>query len=125
ECLSREQAADARRDLIRQSHRAARQRTELTEDRRLLHERRADRRHVAVVEQLAAELLLLIILRFELDQRIVEALLVAAEAAEQLDAAIAVERIDRKRGAALDRARRGREVAIDELAQIRIVEDAF
>jgi hypothetical protein len=104
---------------------AARERAELAEDRRLLHERDAERQHVAVVEQDAAVLLLLVVVRRFLRRRIVEALLIAAESAEQLDAAIAVERIDRERGAALHRARRGGEIAIDELAQVRIVEDAF
>jgi hypothetical protein len=57
----------------------------------------SEREHRAVVEQLTAELLLLISLRISLQEWIVEAFLELVDAAVNLDPAVAVERVDPER----------------------------
>src|SRR4029078_1548980 len=71
ERLSRLQSPEAWRRLVRQPHGSARQRPELAEDRRLFDEGETHRHEGRVLEQVAPEDLLLIVLGVLLQARIV------------------------------------------------------
>ena len=87
EGLARQRAADFRRDVVGKPHRAAGERPELAEDRRLLDERDAEGHERAVAEHLLAELLLLVLRRVVLERRIVVLSLQVDQPAGELDPA--------------------------------------
>ena len=124
EGLARQRRADLRRDVVPDADRVAGERAELAEDRRLLYEGRAERDERTVAEHRLAVLLPLIIGGELLQAGIVVFLVDLHDAAGDLDAPVAVERIDAKRAAAADGTRRNRQIAVDERRVRRIVEDA-
>ena len=108
-----------------EAHRAAGERAELPEDRRFLRKRDAERHHRSVVEHLAAELLLLVLLRVRLQPRIFERLLVVDEPTVDLDAPVSIERIDPEDRASAQGACGDSEIAVDDAAESGVVEDVF
>jgi hypothetical protein len=97
EGLSRQDAADRRRDIVGESHGIAGERPELAEDRRLLNECGAKRHEHAVAKHLLAVHLLLVVPRVGLQAGDVVGLVDLHDTGRQLDAAVAAERVDAER----------------------------
>src|SRR6185369_14031889 len=116
-------AADFRRDVVGEAHRAAGDRSELAEDGGFLNERGAERDERAITEDGLAVELLLVVLRYLLQRGIVVLLADLDDAAGQFHAAIPAEGVDAEGGAALHRARGDCLAAADERRQRRIVEE--
>ena len=122
EGLARQRVADLRRHLVGQAIGAAGQRAVLAKDRRLVHERGADRHGGAVVEDAGAEVLLLELVGEILQGLVAELVVEVRDAAKQLDPRVTRERVDAKHARAVDGPRGHGIVAAQEEGERRVVE---